>query len=82
MLYPYWVRFISGRAVCVEDESEEAAIEQARKLTGRDPVGAKRLPYPANPRISIRQSDQWTFCLTPEICAGRGSCPRDRACDD
>lgn len=41
---------------------------------------ADRLPYPAAPQLN--QSGIPSFCIQPEQCKGRGSCPRRRSCVD
>lgn len=82
-LHPYWATFGGKhRDGCIEAESSEAASVQAETLLGVKPEQCRLLPYPANPRISLEQSGCPSFCLTPSVCAGRSSCPRDYACSE
>lgn len=90
----YWIVFTDGQRACCEGLHPDDAQRIAEALTGKkvaiDPSSRKPsvrpLPYPAKPVI-------WrfyhpvigatpTFCFRPDECAGRTSCPRDRACDD
>jgi len=75
----YWATFTDASPVCVEAASEAVARVYAEK---RGTVAEiKRLPYPASPRIGDMTQCP-SFCYTPNTCAGRGSCPKDRACND
>jgi hypothetical protein len=90
---PYWLTFTDGSQGCCEGSSAYDAKVIAEKLTGKTVAGgtyenidAKPLPYPATPLIW--QHDHPVhgkcppFCWTPNVCKGRGSCPKSRACSE
>ena len=82
-----WIRFKEGKGGFVEADSHEEALRVAREATGRDPVSAHELPYPADPIIYQRPGTKErpacpAFCYRPEQCAGRGSCPQSYACSE
>jgi hypothetical protein len=80
-LSPYWVTFSgSVKAGCIEAFSEAAAKEQADKLG--TVATLKRIPYPANPRLSESHSDCPPFCHSPRQCQGRTACPQSYACSE
>lgn len=89
----YWLTFTDGTQGCCQGASDFDAKLIAEKLTGKTVAGgkwkdiaAKLLPYPGDP--VIWQLDHPVngkcpvFCYSPSECAGRGSCPKNRACDD
>lgn len=90
---PYWLTFTDGSTGCCEGQNEYDAKVIAEKLTGKTvgggkfkDISAQRLPYPASPMIWQHDHPVHgkcpAFCYQPTKCAGRGSCPRSRACDD
>ena len=89
----WWLTFTDGSSGCCEGGSEFDAKRIAEKLTDKTVAGgdyadiaAEGLPCPAIP--IIWQFDHPvsgkcpTFCHSPRECAGRGCCPKDRACND
>lgn len=59
------------------DPREAALIEAAAGLCR---VSKDAMPYL---RLAIKAYAAYPeFCLQPELCAGKGYCPRDIACDD
>lgn len=43
-------------------------------------TGVARLPYPASPQLN--PTDFPAFCMQPDRCKGRGSCPRSLSCTE
>lgn len=90
----YWITFTDGTSVCCEGQSEYDAGKIAEHVTGKtvkdlkyqDNEFVRGLPYPCNPRVWAFEhpihGHHPTFCMHGDKCAGRGSCPRERACDD
>lgn len=83
----WWVTYrepitVKGRqvsAACVDLHDQDAARAAAREFG--EVLGLQRLPYPAEPRLT--QADPCpSFCVRPQECAGRGSCPRAYACSE
>jgi hypothetical protein len=81
---PFWVS--GGRqGGCVEAEDEEHAIEIARQAGCKGELVAKRLPYPAGPRLGTPHwnedcGETPSFCYRPTQCQGRTSCPTRPSC--
>lgn len=80
-MIPYWCHFNQRGPACIEAESAQQARRMAEELTGSSVLSCERLPYPAEPRIG-EQTDCPSFCVEPEKCKGRGSCPQRRACTE
>ena len=83
----YWVTFSEGKGGYVDATDANNAMEIAKDKTGRKPVRAQTLPYPANPIIyqgpgHPKYGPCPPFCYTPEECVGRGSCPKSYACSE
>lgn len=80
----FWVTFRDRPSGCIDIMgTPAAAMRIAREVTGSHPHEAVSIPYPASPILHRGAGrDCPPFCSTPVQCAGRGSCPRDRACDD
>lgn len=79
----YWITFENGGGACRHGETEQDAMDSAERITGRKPVKAARLPYPATPRILLPEERPGaipSFCMDGRGCAGRSSCPRPRSC--
>lgn len=79
-LTPYWVRFVEAPSVCIEAQTIEGVYPQAAahgKVTT-----VKVLPYPAEPRVSVARSMMPCFCVDPDKCQGRTSCPRKVSCTE
>lgn len=83
MIHPYWVTFKNAPSGCVEDETIEAAREQATKAFGTVTT-IHVLPYPANPRLTPeeKRSKCPSFCYQPTKCAGHNSCRARYACSE
>lgn len=65
----YMAFFADGGAVRVRDAADKSdARRKAQATVGEEPKRVEAIPYP--------------FCWDPRNCAGRGSCPKDRACND
>lgn len=84
--YPYWVTFTAGDAGCVEAASEAAAEALAWTITSEKPSSVKRLPYAADPRLNkwLRPDGAvaHSFCMRPNTCQGRTSCPLTYSCTE
>ena len=89
----FWLTFTDGSQVCCEGESAYSAKMIAEHLTGKTVIGnryaddgAQTLPYPAHPLIWQFEHPVSgkcpPFCYTPKECAGRSSCPKNRACSE
>lgn len=76
---PYWITFSDRADACIEATNKTLAMEEAAKHG--TPVIARRLPYPAKPRLGP-ESGCPPFCHTPSICAGRMACPKSYACSE
>jgi hypothetical protein len=60
-----------------------AAVELVSAgVTNGSIVRAETLPYPGEPRLGYKSGDCPSFCLHPDKCAGRSSCPRNIACSE
>lgn len=83
---PYWIRFTGRISGCVEAVNAKAAMKIAAKATGAEPVGADRIPYPAEPRINVFKYPEHgacpSLCYSPERCRGKTSCPKSYACSE
>lgn len=84
----YWVRFETGKTMCVEEKDEAAARARAEAV---GPVQSLRtLPYPARPRLEPYETWEWDgrtittpeLCHSPNQCAGRTACPQRYACSE
>lgn len=82
----HWVTFSDRKPGCVEAVNAEEAMQIARVKTGCNPTGAKRLPYPASPRINQHEYPEFgicpSFCFRPEECVGRTACPQNYSCTE
>lgn len=90
----YWIKFTDGSAGYCEGENPYDAVSIAEHLTKKTAaVGDNKwepkldtLPYPARPIIWQLDHPKVgkcpAFCISPEKCKGRGSCPRDYACTE
>jgi hypothetical protein len=86
---PYWVKFKDNEhpAGCVADRtcihSPEDAMAKAKQVTGNEPISASILPYGGYPIIWAPKEEQHGFfCMHPNECCDRGSCPRNYACSE
>lgn len=77
----YWVTFTDMTAGTVDAPDAETAGAVAELLTSKRVGAAAVLPYPALP-IIWQASAIPAFCLSPNSCAGRASCPRRYSCVD
>lgn len=82
-----WVTFNDGYAGYVEADSEARAMDIGKEKTGKEPVKAEQIPYPAKPIIfqgpgNPKYGPCPPFCYTPKQCIGRGSCPHEYACSE
>lgn len=78
---PFWVTFRDGtQARCVEAMTQHSARLVGLSLGLVDDV--QPLPYPALPRYELTQTEEPAFCRTPSMCAGKSTCPHERACND
>ena len=82
---PFWLTFAGRRAACMEAPTEEGARRDAAALTGHQVLTAKRIPYPAAPRLRPFEHPKHgvmpAFCFRPEQCRGT-SCPQRYACTE
>jgi hypothetical protein len=100
-IVPWWVIFplaaiegtggaygrASHQSACVEAIDKDSAMAVAKLITGRKPLSAHRLPYPAEPRLNpYSHGDAGpcpSFCYQPLKCGGHTSCPnRNGACSE
>jgi len=65
------------RGVCVEGPK---GLEIAEAIGGV--LAVDSLPYPADPRIKTGEDSCPSFCMQPQQCKGRTSCPRNYACSE
>ena len=80
----YWVRLENNQAGCIDAEDDKEADFVAMivaAMTKTEVKSVEILPYPANP-YWVRRSDMPTFCIDPNNCAGRTSCPKHYACSE
>lgn len=90
MSTPFWIKFATGSAACVEAKDEAAAKTLAAELGKREVVSATILPYPADPRLNKHEHELTdgsksscpSFCYSPEQCKGRTACPKSYACSE
>lgn len=83
----WWITFsspieIHGRSyqsACVDLHDQDTARAAAAEFG--EVLWIQRLPYPAFPRLTFADPCP-AFCVRPQECAGRGSCPRHRACSE
>lgn len=65
------------------DGTEKKAREQvAAAFPDRTVVTCQALPYPGEPRLNYKTGSMPSFCLHPDKCAGRSSCPRNISCSE
>lgn len=89
----FWITFTDGTQGYCEGGSDYDAKMIAEKFSGKKVGGGewkdftmKPLPYPASP--IIWQFDHPisgkcpAFCYRPKECAGKRSCPQNRACTE
>lgn len=82
----YWITG-GTKGGCVEAQDEAHAIEIARAHGCEGDLVARRLPYPATPRlgpwwITPGLGPTPAFCWAPSECAGRSACPKRPSCVD
>lgn len=82
----WWITFANRPPACIEAETPEIATKDAEEL-GRDKVvSVDRLPYPAEPRLNFWQHNTGSvcpsFCIRPERCKGKSSCPNNPSCTE
>lgn len=75
--HPISFRGRSTSALCVEGPIGAKMANELGEIESISP-----LPYPADPRIKTGEDECPSFCFTPEMCAGRHSCPRSYACSE
>ena len=83
----WWVDFVSGRSGFVEAPNHAAAIAIGFRETGNAARRARPIPYPAQPIIFQEPERPGkpqcpAFCYSPNMCAGRTSCPKSYACSE
>lgn len=89
----FWITFTDGSQGYCEGSSDYDAKTIAEKLTGKTVGGGqykdftmKSLPYPAAPIIwQLNHPVNGkcpAFCFRPKECAGKSSCPQNRACTE
>lgn len=66
----------------VVDEELDAYIKQTWPNEGVTVLKIEGLPYDAQPVIGSGAGRTYAFCYTPNECAGKGSCPKERACSE
>jgi hypothetical protein len=77
----YWLELKSGKRLCIEAGSQEAARALTEHVTGeRVEKVIGTLPYPAGPLV--QPTDCPAFCHSPNSCVGKSCCPREYACND
>jgi hypothetical protein len=82
-----WVTFRDGTGGYVEAEDANTAMSIAKEKTGKEPVKAEPIPYPARPVIfqgpgHPKYGPCPPFCYTPKQCVNRGACPHAYACSE
>lgn len=83
---PVKYRGAMRQSFSVDGETEGAAsanIKEALEhcqVKGWEIASIKPLPYPGEPRLGYKSGDCPSFCMHPDKCAGRRSCPRNIAC--
>ena len=89
----FWITFTDGSKACCQGSSEADAKQIAEKLTGKKVGGGeyrdyamKVLPYPASPIIWQLDHPVYgkspLFCMEPNKCCGKTSCPRNYSCTE
>jgi hypothetical protein len=82
----YWLNFDGHKPGCVEAEDEIDAALIGKELTGHEVTKVAILPYPASPRLHAYSHPKFgqcpSFCIYPEQCKGRTSCPQRRSCTE
>jgi hypothetical protein len=82
----FWVTFNDKSNGSVDAETNEAALDKAREVTGKEPVSALTIPYPSRPVLHSVPHEKWgicpAFCYRPERCVGRTSCPNNPSCTE
>lgn len=82
----YWLTFADRKAGCVEAEDAIDAALIGTELMGCEVTKVAILPYPASPRLHSYTHPKFgqcpSFCIFPEQCKGRTSCPQRRSCTE
>lgn len=84
----FWIRTESGKAMCVDAESEEAMRARAAEAGLGTVSVLGTLPYPAEPRLALgtpgwgRDDACPSFCYAPNQCRGRTCCPQNYSCTE
>lgn len=82
----WWVDYKGGAGFIEADGAPEARAI-AEKVTGKEVVRARPIPYPAEPIIFQGPGRPGVgpcppFCYAPAQCAGRTACPKNPSCSD
>lgn len=89
----FWVTLVKpmklrGRersAFCVDApkrDDVQLIVADLLQLSERDIANIQSLPYPAEPRLNYKDGACPSFCIQPDKCAGKTSCPRSIACSE
>jgi hypothetical protein len=76
----FWVTFKDGERGCIHSRTVALAEQEAASIKGKPVEKVESLPYGAHP--SIDEASFGDFCIHPNFCAGRSSCPRNYACSE
>lgn len=86
---PVKYRGAMRQAFSVDGDNEGAASANVRETLAQARVegevkilSIQPLPYPGEPRLGYKSGDCPSFCMHPDKCAGRSSCPRKIACSE
>lgn len=83
---PVKYRGANRQSFSVDGETEAEVRDAMRKLlpieVNLETAIIKPLPYPGEPRLGYKSGDCPSFCMHPDKCAGRTSCPRSIACSE
>jgi hypothetical protein len=86
MMQAYWLTFEGRGPGCVQAEGEYDAKVIGTHVTGCEVKKIEILPYPATPRLSSYKHPKYgecpSFCMEPEVCKGRTSCPQRHSCTE
>lgn len=74
------IAWASVRDAVLDEEAKEY-IDKMYPGEGISVVKMQSLPYGGRPYFGSGSADGH-FCFTPKACAGRGGCPRRRACSE
>lgn len=80
----YWITFDDGSKSSVwQREDMLRVLNDGHE--GRTVLTVEDLPYPASPRLDVEKSGMLegcmpSFCMHPDSCKGRRSCPRNPSC--